>query len=308
MHVTIAVCTWNRARLLRQTLDSMTRLRPPRNTQWELLVVDNRCSDATDDVLEAFSERLPLRRLYEPTPGLSNARNRAVQEAAGEYIIWTDDDVLVDPYWLAAYCEAFERWPGSAVFGGPITPQFEGELPPWLESVLPTIAYAFAARDLGPEPVCFTPREDNLPYGANYAIRSTEQRDRAYNPVLGRSPGKTLVGWEETELITDILTSGHEGRWVPDAKVRHYITPERQTISYLRRYWAGHGAYHAWRARSDPGAGPSRGWVARWCYALRAEWRYRLNRPRSAPEVWMEYLRLASEAWGQVSQDRFAKR
>jgi len=38
--------------------------------------------------------------------------------------VWTDDHVLVDPQWVAAYCRAFERWPDAAVFGGPIEASF----------------------------------------------------------------------------------------------------------------------------------------------------------------------------------------
>ena len=39
---------------------------------------------------------------------------------AGICIVWTDDDVLVDPNWLASYGEAAARWPDAAFFGGPI--------------------------------------------------------------------------------------------------------------------------------------------------------------------------------------------
>jgi glycosyltransferase involved in cell wall biosynthesis len=107
MHVTVAICSWNRARRLVQTLDSLTALAVPDGVDWELLVVNNNCTDDTDRVVASFTDRLPLRLLHEPTPGLSCARNRAVQHAAGEYILWTDDDVVVDSAWLTSYHRAF---------------------------------------------------------------------------------------------------------------------------------------------------------------------------------------------------------
>src|SRR4051812_37235025 len=103
MLITVAVCTWNRAGLLDRTLSRMCQLRVPEGVEWELLVVNNNCTDETDAVLARYQGRLPLRRLSEPSQGHSHARNRAVRAARGELLIWTDDDVLVEPDWIAGY-------------------------------------------------------------------------------------------------------------------------------------------------------------------------------------------------------------
>src|SRR4051812_4932182 len=111
IRVTVAICTWNRSALLDRTLTSMRHLVIPEGVEWEILVVNNNCTDDTDDVLSRHFAGLPLRRVFEPRQGLSNARNAAIDVAAGELICWTDDDVLVDPGWLSAYVEAASRWP-----------------------------------------------------------------------------------------------------------------------------------------------------------------------------------------------------
>ena len=85
---------------MRQTLESFTGLAVPAATDWEILVVNNNCTDQTDQVIQAYQDRLPVRRAFEPRPGLSHARNRAIAEATGDYILWTDDDVTVSPNWL----------------------------------------------------------------------------------------------------------------------------------------------------------------------------------------------------------------
>ena len=124
MPTTVAICTLNRAELLRRTLDWPAVMRLPDDADWEVVVVsNNNCIDHTDAVIKAFADRLPIRREFEPERGLSHARNRAVDAAKGDYIVWTDDDVVVAPGWLAAYIEAFRRWPEAAVFGGPIIPR-----------------------------------------------------------------------------------------------------------------------------------------------------------------------------------------
>src|SRR5688500_3500637 len=97
MQVTVIICTRNRADQLRRTLESAAAVDTPEHVSWELLVVDNGSTDHTPEVVESFSGRLPIRRVSEPEAGLSNARNRGVAEAKGDYICWTDDDVLIDP-------------------------------------------------------------------------------------------------------------------------------------------------------------------------------------------------------------------
>ena len=81
MDVTVAICTWNRADLLDRTLAEMAALRVPAGLRWELVVVDNNCTDHTDAVAARYAGRLPLRLLHQPTPGKSHAANLALDEA-----------------------------------------------------------------------------------------------------------------------------------------------------------------------------------------------------------------------------------
>lgn len=129
--ITVAICTLNRAESLRRTLKSLAAMALPDCLKCEVVVVNNNCTDHTDDVLKAFVDRLPVRREFEPQRGLSRARNGAIDAALGDYFVWTDDDVIVDAGWLAAYGEAFRHRREAAVFGGPIRPRFDGPLPKW---------------------------------------------------------------------------------------------------------------------------------------------------------------------------------
>src|SRR3954447_7341754 len=95
--ISVAVCTWNRCESLRRTLEVMTGLKVPDGVDWELLVVNNNSTDATDTVVRSFTARLPVQLLHERIAGLSYARNRAIQAATGDVMLWTDDDVLVEP-------------------------------------------------------------------------------------------------------------------------------------------------------------------------------------------------------------------
>src|ERR1700722_18947243 len=149
MKITVAICTWNRAALLDQTLGEFARLRIPTDTSWEVLVVNNNCTDATDEVLTRHASNLPLRRLFEGQPGLSNARNCALGASDGDLVLWTDDDVLVDSGWLAAYHEAARSSPEASFFGGTVDPLFAQTPPRWIRDNLDLLESAFALRKFG---------------------------------------------------------------------------------------------------------------------------------------------------------------
>lgn len=225
----------------------------PSGLLWELIVVDNGGSDCTEQVAGSYGERLPVRYVREEMAGLSNARNRGVAEARGEYICWTDDDVSLDPNWLAAYVEAFRRHPEAAVFGGRILPVLEPPTSKWFAMARDNwpIRTVLAARDFGDEITPVTFREGRTPYGANFAIRAVEQHRHRYNPNLGTSPTQRRVG-EETDMIYRIVKEGGTGWWVPDAKVNHVIQPQRQTLWYIFHYYRTTGESFAYLQHRYP--------------------------------------------------------
>lgn len=292
MKISVAICTRNRAQSLERALQSLVRLHVPPETDWELLIVDNGSTDGTAALIESFADRLPVRRISEPKAGLSNARNRAVDEAQGSYIIWTDDDVVLERGWLAAYLGAFQAHPDAAVFGGKILPVLDPPTPRWFEEALPLLGYPLAHRDLGDAPLALSVPEDRIPYGANYALRMREQRRLRYDPDLGASPHHNRVG-EEVGVMTSILKSGGSGFWVPDAVAHHCIPTSRQSESYIFRYYEAQGETAAFVEGKY--ATPTWFSVPRWLWLrlpkrlLRYQWERRTAPPRQWVKSLIEY-------------------
>lgn len=307
MRITVVVCTWNRADMLRGALASLEAVRAPVETTWDVLVVDNGSPDETAAVVAGFRDRLPVSRIEEGKPGLSTARNRAVSTLASDYVLWLDDDVEVEPGWLTAYVEAFRRWPEAAVFGGPIRPRLEGRPPAWLPTVMDKVAHAYAGLDLGAEPIPLGPSIDQLPYGANYAVRTREQRRHLYPIELGRRHGALGPGGEEIAVIKAILGDGGSGRWVPAAGVHHRIEPDRQTTAYLRRYAAADAIHDETSGWTRPASGPLT--LPRLLIRATAlELLYRARRRLSPPTIWVADLLAAGDAWGRVQARRARSR
>ena len=230
MKVTVAICTWNRAALLDQTLDEMALLEVPDSVDWELIVANNNCTDNTDEVIARHADRLPVRRLFEPKPGKSHALNLASAEARGELILWTDDDVLVDRSWLAEYVTAARQWPNAVFFGGPIEPWFDGQPPAWLVQAFAGVESAYAAPQSGPG--THRTHAQLAPYGANFAIRRATQVNYPYNTVLGPRPHRLAAGRGDGIRLAECWTTIWKGVR-PCARVRHFIPKNRQNTRYL---------------------------------------------------------------------------
>jgi GT2 family glycosyltransferase len=116
--VTAAVCTRDRPADLAVCLDSLNRLDYP---NLDILVVDNApSSDATEHLVRTTYPC--VRYIREPRPGLNWARNRAIIEACGDIVAFTDDDAVVDPGWVRALASVFAENPGVMAVTGLVVP------------------------------------------------------------------------------------------------------------------------------------------------------------------------------------------
>ena len=299
----VAICTLNRADSLARTLESLCATQCVPAGEYEVVIVDNGSSDQTATVCSAFDARLPIRYFYEEQRGLSVARNRAIREARGRYICWTDDDVTVVPGWLHAYLTSFAQHPEAAFFGGKITPVLEQPAVPWFARNHRgrPLRYLVALRDLGAEEAAFD--DTTMPFGANYAIRMDAQRRYPYDPELGVQPGRNRVG-EETAVIKAMVGAGLTGYWVPAAEVFHHISRQRQSTAYVGKYFRAVGETHAYlsgRSARWPVLGAP-AWL--WCCYAQKLCAYLWARAVRDPQVWLLRLRDLGFVKGQIDHHR----
>jgi glycosyltransferase involved in cell wall biosynthesis len=119
--LTIAICTRNRAAMLRRCLTTLVTLRDARGDDAvEILVVDNVPSD--DSTRGAVAEFAGVRYAMEPVPGLNFGRNRALAECDRDWLAFIDDDAVADRGWLDALAEGIVASPGAGGFSGPVLP------------------------------------------------------------------------------------------------------------------------------------------------------------------------------------------
>ena len=249
IRLSLIIATYNRAAELVAALESVVRQTAPADA-WECVVVNNNSQDDTAARFAAFAARFPelnLRLVTETRQGLSYARNRGIAETAGEYIAVIDDDERINPGFIAAYIDFFDRHPEAVSAGGRIIPEYPGGRPAWMSRY--TEKPVANPIDLGDRVRPF-PR-GRIPGGGNMALRrSAVERYGAFDPTLGRS-GVSLVGGEESDLFERLARAGEQCWYVPDAVMWHIIPDRKLTEEYCRRLSRNVGVSQRMRAQRN---------------------------------------------------------
>lgn len=228
--VTVAIPTYNRADFLRQTLAGIAQQQFPRN-HFEVLVIDNNSRDHTRAVVAEFADAQPAPRyLHEPQQGLDHARNRAIAEARGEIIVFGDDDILVQPDWLAQMAVPLLADAGArriGAVGGEVVPVFPDGLPDWIREWHAPLGFR---SDTGP----LEPRHS--PMGANLAFPAwVFEKLGRFHTALDRAAGNYFSGGD-SEMIRRVRAAGYEVWFSAAAAVKHQIPASRTTFGYARRH------------------------------------------------------------------------
>lgn len=227
--VSVAVCTRNRPADLTLCLDAIAEMSMPAT---EVIVIDNApSSDATEKLVR---ERYPhVRYFLEPRPGLDWARNRALSEARGAIIAFTDDDVIVDKRWIEAIVDLFDDAPNVHAVTGLVVPfELESEAQQDFES------YGGFGRGFA--------RVWNVAgahhgagrfgTGANMAFRR-----ELFDEIGGFDPsldvGTPADGGGDLEMFFRILQEGHMLVYEPRAIVRHRHRREPERLRKQMRDW-----------------------------------------------------------------------
>jgi glycosyltransferase involved in cell wall biosynthesis len=210
----------------------------------ECVVVDNRSTDDTKVVVAGFANdsAVPTRYVYEDAAGSSCARNRAVKEARGDFILFIDDDAVAEPDWAAEMLAEIERRQLD-VACGMVLPRWSREPPRWLG---PSLYVRLAVHD--PATLALASRAEcetmHNYFSANVGFRRrTFEIFGNFRQDLGVVGSNPMSG-EDTELFSRITARGGAVGFAQRARVHHIIPPERMRQSYLRSktYAFGYGS------------------------------------------------------------------
>jgi len=211
--VSVVVCTYNGARVIRDCMEGLMRLDYP---NFEVIVVSDGSTDQTAQIVSEY----PFRLISTENRGLSSARNTGMLAATGEIVAYTDDDARPDPHWLYYLAHSFKKY-GFAGVGGPnLAPAGDG-----------VIADCVANAPGGPVHVLTSDRvAEHIP-GCNMAFRHDVLQE-----VGGCDPLFRVAG-DDVDLCWRVQQAGGTIGFHHAAMVWHHRR------NFVKNYWRQQQGY-----------------------------------------------------------------
>jgi glycosyltransferase involved in cell wall biosynthesis len=243
--VSVVVCTFNRAALLRDTLASLEKLETEDQFRYEVVVVDNGSTDETPALLDETSRGypVPFRGVREPKPGVAAARNRGIRESTGEWVAFFDDDQVADPRWLAELL-ALAREKGVRCVAG----ANRLLLPPGGPPTLAPVCRSLLGETVGANAVFCYKGKDSPGAGNLLLHRSVFDEAGVFDEGLHEAG-------EDTDLYRRMTAAGIAGWFTPRAISHHVVPGYRLSADYLRWKSFRNGGHLARRNLKEWGRG-----------------------------------------------------
>lgn len=220
----IIICSYNRFILLDESIKSVLNVFEDRS-DFEVLIIDNNSTDDTSTLKEKYDTNIKVKYFLEFQQGLSHARNRGLNEATGEILVYLDDDIeLVDDYFTV--CDEIFLNKSIFISGGKVIP-YKVDVPEWLPN---KYYFLVSVYDLGNES-----KYVKYLMGGNFAIRrSAALKIGFYDVTLGRN-GKLLAGGEEIDYQNRASSLGYKMYYNPNQNILHKIN-EKLNENYILSY------------------------------------------------------------------------
>jgi len=239
VRLTVIIPCFNAADTIADQLDALTRQQW--SERWEVLLVDNRSTDESREVVEGFKARLPNLRIVDASErqGTPYAVNTGVKEAKGEHILICDADDEVATGWLSAMGDALSAHEFIAC-------KFETRKlnPPWLQG---------HEQERGLQTIWYPPWLTHAG-GGTFGFRK-----RMFQRVGGFD--ESLPHLNDTDFCFRAQMMGYQLHFVPEAAVHvrkrhnlrgHYLQSRNYAeynVVLAKRYWDGSGSAASYRRK-----------------------------------------------------------
>lgn len=227
--VSVIISTKNRGKGLLTCLAHLEQQSYPA-ARFEVLLVDVGSTDDTFDVISRYAKGAPVRtRCLQQQEGASPmARNHAVREAEGEYVLFLDSKLFASPHLLEKHIEAHERLATPAAVAGAVSPH-------------PQMEERLFNRWFMPDPGLEFVEHRPLPYLSWRRGNLSLPRQTMLN-AGGFDESFRFAQFSDAELAWRLIKAGTPGFYQPDAHAYVFV-PTSLEQERKRQYAKGYSLY-----------------------------------------------------------------
>lgn len=220
-HISVCICTYKRPLLLRRLLEELRVQDMGGLFTFSVVVVDNDWTESARPVVNDFAVSSSIQVTYcvETRQNIALARNKAVENATGEFLAFIDDDEFPIKRWLLTLFEACQQYNVDGVLG-PVKPHFDQEPPQWV------VKGRFYDRQTYPTGLVIDWRKGRT---GNVLLRKKifAGLDQPFRPEFRNG--------EDQEFFYRVIDKGHVFIWCNEAVAYEVVPPIRWKRTFMLR-------------------------------------------------------------------------
>lgn len=223
--LSILICTYNRADILEECLQSLI-VQTALPATFEVLVINNNSPDRTQAVAESFIGPISnFRIVVETRQGLSYARNRGYEEAQADWVLYLDDDALASKNLVERALWTIQNH-DYKMFGGVALPWYKYPKPHWYKD-------KYVATNELPYKIVSPIHGNQFAIGCIMVIhKATLAQYGGFDVKLGMI-GNIIAYNEETELQHRMRNDGLQIAHDPELFIHHLVAPYKLDINWF---------------------------------------------------------------------------
>ena len=117
MKISVVMPIYNMEKYLYRSLDALTN---QSYKDYELILVNDGSTDSSESICMQYKNKYPelIKIINKENGGLSSARNRGMEAAIGEFVVFPDPDDWVERYYLEMFAMLQEQYAADMVCVG----------------------------------------------------------------------------------------------------------------------------------------------------------------------------------------------
>jgi succinoglycan biosynthesis protein ExoM len=221
IHITVCICTYKRPHLLDRLLRELDQQDTDGLFTYSIVVADNDRLKSAEGTISKFSaiSRIPIVYANVPEQNISLARNKAIENAKGDFVAFIDDDEFPIKRWLATLYLAFGRYDVAGILG-PVKRHFDEPPPKWV------LKSKFYDRKTYPTGTIVSRKEART---GNVLLKKSILAGE--NPIFRPE----FRGGEDTDFFSRMIDKGYRFMWCDEAVAYEVVPPVRWDRTFLVR-------------------------------------------------------------------------